>query len=374
MDDVEHEKDSVQIPEPLKANISFGIPEDQQSEPSYQDENDSFDDSEKNQSPKKQKNGKRKSKKSKHKSTYDQEVFKAPQYLPKWGQLELIDAEPIKLTVTLKDIGLEGLDSYQTKSKPKVRQPSPPKVIIEETKKNNTKSEQEIIDKELYEQMRMKKVQEAWIERKKQQKKINTYDPEIFTNPEYGPEIPPKFEDAPPIKLTVKLKDIGLKGLDSFKTKKKQKKVEIKQEIKPPRSPPKKSISEAENNKLNEEMRMKKVQEAWKERKEIEKKLNTYSPLKFRLSYYAPKQKIKLKEAPPVKLTVSLKDIGLEGLDSYPIINTAPSTPKAKHRRIKRTNDYDDDEKEVSFAIKQPSETPQHSNVRTKRKMNYSFN
>lgn len=362
MDDLILDNECKQFTEQKKVNFSIDMQQDQQLEFPRQKKKEQNDDSKINL-----RNYKKKSKAKKHKSTYNREVFKSPQYLPKWGQFELIGDEKIKLTVTLKDIGLEGLDSYETKSKQEIK---PPKTPPESPVKNNNiinEIENNNNDK-LNEEMLMKKVQKAWIERKKQTKKINTYDPEIFQNPEYGPPIKPQFEDVPPVKLNVKLMDIGLKGLDSFNSNSKPKiKQEKIQEIKPPEIPPKNETNEIkDDNELDEKMLMKRVQEKWKERKKMLKSINTYSPLKFRLSYYSPKKKIKPKGAPPIKLSVTLKDIGLEGLDAYPPISTVPNTIKNNKNREKNKKNG---QNQFSFAIKQPNESPHHSNIRVKRRI-----
>lgn len=366
MDDLALDNKCKQFTDQKKVNFSIDIQQDQQLEFPHQKKKEQNDDDKINLN-KKQRNCKKKAKTIKYKSTYNREVFKASQYLPKWGQFEHIDAEEIKLTVTLKDIGLEGLDSYETKSKQEIKPLKPPP---ENPPKNNINenANNDKLNEKLNEEMLMKKVQKAWIERKKQAKKINTYDPEIFQNPEYGPPIQPQFKDVPPVKLNVQLKDIGLNGLDSIDSNSKPKsKQESIQEIKQPENPPKNETNEIkDDNKLDEKMIMKRVQEKWKERKEMLKSINTYSPLIFRLSYYSPKKKIKLKKAPPVKLSVSLKDIGLEGLDAYPPISTVPNTTKNNKNREKNKNNG---QKEFSFEIKQPNESPQHSNIRTKRRI-----
>ena len=242
--------------------------------------------------------------KPKHVSTYDPKIFRTSQFEPKNGRFTLANAPPIKLNVTLKDIGMEGLDSYANE------------IPKEEDKQSHSKSEAKKIEdiEKLNEEMRRRKITEAWKKRKELEKKINTYDPKIFRASAFSPTAAKKLnpEDIPPIKLNVELKDIGLEGLDSIGHCNAQ---EVK-----PRSPPQVDIKdEVEIARLEEEMRMKKVQEEWKKRKEMEKKINTYDPKIFRASAFSPTaaKKLNPEDIPPIKLNVELKDIGLEGLDSF---------------------------------------------------------
>ncbi|KAK8871657.1 hypothetical protein M9Y10_007394 [Tritrichomonas musculus] len=254
---------------------------------------------------------KRKSTWLKHLSTYDPNIFNVSQFEPRGGRFNPANAEPIKLVVTLKDIGLEGLDSYKSETTKEIEPQSPPKTKIKEKTKKNS----EDIEK-LNEQRRMKRIQEDWDQKKRVEKQINTYDPKIFYTSHYSPrdEIRPDF--IPPIKLNVKLEDIGLEGLDSYKpetTKEKE-----------PQSPPitktykkVKTENSEDIEKLNEKMRMKKIQEEWEKKKKKEKEINTYDPQIFYTSHHSPRDEIRPDFIPPIKLNVKLEDIGLEGLDSY---------------------------------------------------------
>lgn len=132
---------------------------------------------------------------------------------------------PIKLTVTLKDIGLEGLDEPYPSSKSSIKHNREELPKLNNTKKHsNTQvlshknGELPILTNHKHAsiQASIQKVQEQKSTPRKKQEHISTYDPSIFYAPIYPQSpvrAPRQFND--PIELTVTLKDIGLDGLDS---------------------------------------------------------------------------------------------------------------------------------------------------------------
>ena len=256
--------------------------------------------------------GKRKEQ-EKNTNTYDPKLFYGSHYSPT-SKLNPENIEPIKLKVELKDIGLEGLDSYSTKNEKESEQQSPTKYTIQKTK-------EEIDPKKQYEQMRMKKIQEEWELKKKVEKTMNTYDPKIFAASHYSPKSKREPEKVEPIKLTIGLKDIGMEGLDSYEHKSNSfsPTKQVQEPIRNQKSnnsnddddENKYTIKQPSEKSTHSNFRTKRRQE------ENSQHANTYNSDVFKTPFFESNCRLEKEEIQPIKLNVTLKDIGLEGLDSY---------------------------------------------------------
>ena len=160
---------------------------------------------------------------------YDRSVFYQPLYHETPTRKRVCKTnKPIKLTVTLKDIGMENFDMPFMTSNNLKENELPKLYSVKQSMNDHTLAHDGSKEKELPKmanhnnisvQTHIQEPKQVSANKKSPRKKkehVSTYDPSIFRTP-IRSELPSRpvryFND--PIKLRVTLKDIGLEGLDS---------------------------------------------------------------------------------------------------------------------------------------------------------------